>query len=82
MLLKLVLENYTNRRVIPIYDSIQRSNFAKYLFLQEQNYFVSGMKYVSPETYLLFLQNLEKALLKNLICSYGISFSWKILCVL
>ena len=27
-------------------------------------------------------KNFEKALLKNLICSYGIYFSWKILCVL
>ena len=25
----------------------------------------------------MFLQNLEKALLENLICSYDISFSWK-----
>ena len=30
----------------------------------------------------LFLRNFEKALLENLIRSYGSSFSWKILCVL
>ena len=36
----------------------------------------------SPRKSYMFLQNFEKALLKYLICSYGISFSWKILCVL
>ena len=30
----------------------------------------------------LFLKIFEKAFLENLICSYGISFFWKILCVL
>ena len=30
----------------------------------------------------MFLQNFEKALLENLICSYGISFSRKMLSVL
>ena len=49
------------------YESIRRGNFTKYLFL--------GVWY-------LFLQNFEKALLENLICSYGISFSWKIVCAL
>ena len=37
---------------------------------------------MSPGKSYLFLQNFEKALLENLICSYGNSFSWKILCVL
>ena len=53
-------------------ESIQRGNFAKYLFL--------GVW--SPGKSYLFLQNIENALLENLICSYGISFSSKILRVL
>ena len=32
----------------------------------------------SMVSYENFLQKFEKALLENLICSYGISFSWKI----
>ena len=54
------------------YESIRRGNFIKYLFL---GVWSLGKSYV-------FLQNFEKTLLENLICSYGISFSWKILCVL
>ena len=53
-------------------ESIRRGNFAKYPFL--------GVW--SPGKSYLFLQNFENALLEKLICSYGISFSWKILCVL
>ena len=34
------------------------------------------------ENCICFYKILRKALLENLICSYGISFSWKILCVL
>ena len=59
-------------RVMMMIESIQRGNFAKYLFLWVW----------SPGKSYLFLQNLEKALLENLFCSYGISFSWKIICVL
>ena len=40
------------------------------------------MIFSPPRKSYAFLQNFEKALLENLICSYGISFSWKILCVL
>ena len=45
------------------------------------------MKYLflgvwSPGKLYVFLQNFEEGLLESLICSYGISFSWKILCVL
>ena len=44
-----------------VYESIQRGNFGKYLFL--------GVW--SPGKSYLFLQNFEKAL-ENLICSYGL----------
>ena len=54
------------------FESILRGNFTNISVL-------GGM--VSWKI-VLFLQNFEKALLENLICSYGISFSWKILCVL
>ena len=37
---------------------------------------------VSPGKSYLLLQNFENTLLENLICSYCISFSWKVLCVL
>ena len=53
-------------------ESVRRGNFAKYLFL---GVWFPGKSYQ-------FLQNFEKALLEKLICSYGISFSWKIVCVL
>ena len=53
-------------------ESIRWGNFTKYLFLEVWS---PGKSYV-------FLQNFDKALLENLICSYGISFSWKILCIL
>ena len=46
--------------------------FSKYLFL--------GVR--SPGKSYVFLQNFEKALLENLICSYGIFSTWKIVCVL
>ena len=58
--------------VSPNVESIRRGNFAKYLFL--------GVW--SPRKSYLSLQNFENTLPENLICSYGISFCWKILCVL
>ena len=43
---------------------------------------LGGMVSWTPGNSYLFLQNFENDLLENLICSYGIYFSWKMLCVL
>ena len=43
---------------------------------------ICSWRRLSPRKSYLFLKNFEKALLENLICSFGISFSCKILCVL
>ena len=80
------------------FESIQRGNFTKYLFLGiwspgnicfykslrklSSKMWSVLMVFLSPGKSYVFLRNFGQDLLENLICSNDIFSSWKIICVL